>query len=71
MASGDRGGRSICLVAFLVASVWDLGVVTGVGVWVWVGREGRLRMAGPGVQPQRGSGPLVGTLQFCNSWRQG
>lgn len=44
------------LVALLVASLWDLGVV--MGVWIWVGREGRPRVAGPRPQPHHGSGPL-------------
>lgn len=47
-----------CLVAFLVASVWDLGVVTG--VWGWAGREGRPWM-GPWMT-HWGWGPLLASM---------
>ena len=67
MASpGSMGGQS-CLIASLVACLWDSGAVKGLVVGL---RAGSWR-AEPEAVPHHGSGPLSVCVQFCAPWGWG
>lgn len=64
MASpGSMGGQS-CLIASLVACLWDSGAVKGLVAGL---RAGSWR-AEPEAVPHHGSGPLSVCVQFCAPW---